>query len=68
MSHATNEWYLSSKGCLDHILHVQKHAVYQTITPNEFDDSEQKLLNLMFEEELTPSAIGRVMESLRIQK
>ena len=68
MSYATNEWYLSSKGCLDHILHVQKHAVYQTITPNDFDDSEQKLLNLMFKEDLTPSVIGRVMESLRIQK
>ena len=68
MSFANNEWYLSSKGCLDHILHVQKHADYETITPSAFDDSEHKLMNLMFEEELSPNVIGRVMECLRTQK
>ena len=68
MSFANKDWYLSSKGCLDHILHVQKHAASETIHPNEFDDSEHKLMNLMFEEELSPNVIGRVMECLRTQK
>ena len=68
MSFANKDWYLFSKGCLDHILHVKKHADYETITPSEFDDSEHKLMNLMFEEELSQNVIGRVMESLRIQK
>ena len=68
MSFASKDWYLSSKGCLDHILHDQKHADYETITPSEFDNSEHKLMNLMFEEELSPNVIGRVMECLRTQK
>ena len=68
MSFTTNDWYLLSKGCLDHILHVQKHAIYETITAKDLDDSKQKLMNIMFQEEMSPSVIGRVMESLRNQK
>ena len=26
-----NDWYLLPKGCLDQILHVQKHTIYETI-------------------------------------
>ena len=36
----TNHWFLSNKGNLDHILRVQKHAVYESITAKYLNESE----------------------------
>ena len=68
MCACSGHWYLSSKGNLNHILHVQKHAVYESITTKDLDVSEINLMNILFREEMNPSVIGRVMECLREQK
>ena len=68
MSFTGEQWYLSSKGCLGHLLHVQKHAIYETITANDLDGSEKKFMNIFFKEDIKPSVIGRIMECLRNQK
>ena len=67
MSFTSNDWYLSSKGCLDHILHVQKYAIYENITTNDLDESE-KLMNIIFQGDMSLSVIGRTMDSFRSQK
>ena len=64
----TGEWYLSNKGNLEHILHVQRHAIYEPISEKDLDESETNLMNIMFRQEMKPSVIGRIMDSLREQK
>lgn len=57
------QWCLFNKGNLNHILHVQKQAVYDTITENGLDESETNLMNILFREEMKPSVIGRIVVS-----
>ena len=64
----TGYWYLSSNGHLDHILHVQKHAMYQRISEKHLDASETNLVNILYSNQVKASIIGRIMESLRSQK
>ena len=64
----TGHWYLSSHGHLDHILHVQKHAVYQKISEKHLDATETNLMNIMYSNQVKAAIIGRIMEAVRSQK
>ena len=68
MCDITGHWYLSSHGHLDHILYVQKHAVYQKISEQHLDATETNLMNIMYSNQVKAVIIGRIMEALRSQK
>ena len=68
MSFTTNDWYLSCRRIALTTSSMFKNMPYMRLSQRNLDDSKQKLMIIVFQEEMSPSVIGRVMESLRNQK
>ncbi len=62
----SNHWYLHSYGsCLDHKHHPKLDVAANTLSEKELSDAELKLTNLLYDVNVPPSTIAKVLTTLR---
>jgi hypothetical protein len=62
----SNHWYLHSFGsCLDHKYHPKLDVAANTLSEKDLSDAELKLTNLLYDLNLPPSTIAKVLTTLR---
>ncbi len=63
---SSNHWYLHSFGsCLDHKHHPKLDVVANTLSEKDLSDVELKLTNLLYDINVLPSTIAKVLTTLR---
>jgi hypothetical protein len=62
----SNHWYLHSFGsCLDHNHHPKLDVVANTLSEKDLSDVELKLTNLLYDVNVPPSTVAKVLTTLR---
>jgi predicted transcriptional regulator len=62
----SNHWYLHSFGsCLDHKHHPKLDVAANTLSEKDLSDAELKLTNLLYNVNVPPSTIAKVLTTLR---
>jgi hypothetical protein len=62
----SNHWYLHSFGrCLDHKHHPKLDVATNTLSEKDLSDAELKLTNLLYDVNVPPSTIAKVLTTLR---
>ena len=62
----SNHWYLHSFGsCLDHKHHPKLNVAANTLSEKDLSDAELKLTNLLYNVNVPPSTIAKVLTTLR---
>ncbi len=62
----SNHWYLQSFGnCLDHKHHPKLDWVANTLSEKDMSDAELKLTNLLYDVNVPPPTIAKVLTTLR---
>jgi hypothetical protein len=62
----SNHWYLHSYGsCLDHKRHLKLDVVANTLSEKDFSHEELKLTNLLYDVNVPPSTIAKVLTTQR---
>jgi hypothetical protein len=62
----SNHWYLHSFGsCSDHKHHPKLDVAANTLSEKNLSDAELKLTNLLYDVNLPPSTIAKVLTTLR---
>jgi hypothetical protein len=62
----SNDWYLHSFGsCLDHKHHSKLDVAANTLSEKDLSDVELKLTNLLYDVNVPPSTIAKVLSTLR---
>ena len=64
MCRVSGDWYLLCNGCLAHVLHVQKHALQDVVSPSKIEDEDREFMQVMYETDVTPAIISRVMQTV----
>ena len=60
-----NQWYLYTSSCLSHHHHPQlgKNAIL--LSEKDLSDKEQKLINVLMDQNITPSKISKIVSTLK---
>ena len=62
----SNHWYLHSFGsCLDHKHHPKLDVTANTLSKKDLSDAELKLTNLLYNVNVPPSTIAKVLTTLK---
>jgi hypothetical protein len=62
----SNHWYLHSFGiCLDHKHHPKLDVLANTLSEKDLSDAELKLTNLLYDVNVPPSTIAKVLTTKR---
>ena len=60
-----NQWYLHTISCLSHRHHphLGEHAIL--LSQKDLSDKEQKLINVLMDQNVAPSKISKIVSTLR---
>lgn len=59
-----NEWYLQTNSCLQHKFHPKLDNSAMVLSQKDMSEQEQSLVNVLYDYNVPPSTISRVLSSL----
>lgn len=68
LSHATRHWYLLDDGCVQHEYRCKEHEEHKFLKKRDHDEDKIDLMEVMYDAEVNPKAIGTIMEAVWKEK